>query len=172
MNGRERLFSRPRPRQRESAAVKRADIGVGIGLIIFSAWIYWYAGSYHEATIYYYGPNFFPQILALAMGLCAVFLIVNALRGKSLSRTDRIDLKGFVRMLIAICICIGYMFLMQVIGFAMSTSVFLYVLMMFIGQKGYVKRITSSVMVSILVWAIFRFFLVIPLPTGMFAFTF
>jgi len=94
------------------------------------------------------------------------------LRGKSLSRADRIDLKGFGRMLIAIGICIGYLFLMQVIGFAMGTSVFLFVLMMFIGQKGLLKRIVSSVMVSILVWAIFRFFLVIPLPTGMFEFTF
>ena len=74
--------------------MKKADIGVGIGLIIASCWIYWYAGSYHEATIYYYGPNFFPQILALVMGLCAVLLIVNALRGKSLSRADTIDLKG------------------------------------------------------------------------------
>ena len=152
--------------------MKKADIGVGIALIIFSAWIFWYAGSYHEATIYYYGPNFFPQILALLMALCAVFLIVNALRGKSLSRADRIDLKGFGRMLVAIGICIGYLFLMQVIGFAIGTSVFLFVLMMFIGQKGLVKRIVSSVLVAILVWAIFRYFLVIPLPTGMFEFTF
>jgi putative tricarboxylic transport membrane protein len=152
--------------------VKKADIGVGVALIIASCWIYWYAGSYHEATIYYYGPNFFPQILALVMGLCAILLIINALRGKSLSRADTINLKGFGRMLVAIGICIGYLFLMQVIGFAMGTSVFLFVLMMFIGQKGLVKRIASSVMVSILVWAIFRYFLVIPLPTGMFEFTF
>ncbi|MCG7852672.1 MAG: tripartite tricarboxylate transporter TctB family protein, partial [Methanosarcinaceae archaeon] len=79
---------------------------------------------------------------------------------------------GFVRMLIAIVICIGYLFLMQVIGFAMGTGVFLFVLMMFIGQKGLLKRVTSSVVVSLIVWAIFRYFLVIPLPTGMFEFTF
>jgi len=75
-------------------------------------------------------------------------------------------------MLIAIVICIGYLFLMQVIGFAMGTGVFLFVLMMFIGQKGLLKRVTSSVVVSLIVWAIFRYFLVIPLPTGMFEFTF
>jgi hypothetical protein len=75
-------------------------------------------------------------------------------------------------MVIAIAICIGYLFLMQAIGFAMGTSVFLYVLMMFIGQQGQVKRISSSIAVSLIVWAIFRYFLIIPLPTGMFAFTF
>ena len=46
----------------ESINVKKADIGVGIGLIIISTWIFWYASEYSKATIYYYGPNFFPQI--------------------------------------------------------------------------------------------------------------
>ena len=75
-------------------------------------------------------------------------------------------------MVIAIVICIGYLFLMQIVGFTMGTCVFLYVLMMFIGQKGLVKRITSSIAVALITWAIFRYFLVIPLPTGIFAFTF
>ena len=152
--------------------MKKADIGVGIGLIILSAWIFWYASAYSKATIYYYGPNFFPQILSIAMSVCAIILILKASRGRTLPQTERIHLRGFARMLIAIAICIGYLFLMQVIGFAMSTGVFLFVLMMFIGQKGLLKRVTSSVVVSLIVWAIFRYFLIIPLPTGMFEFTF
>jgi len=152
--------------------VKKADIGTGIGLIIFSTWIFWYASAYSKATIYYYGPNFFPQALAIAMTICAIILILNATKGKSMESSDRIELKGFIRMVIAIAICIGYLFLMQVIGFTMGTCVFLYVLMMFIGQQGLKKRIISSIGVSLIVWAIFRYFLVIPLPTGMFAYTF
>ena len=152
--------------------MKKADIAVGSGLIIISVWIIWYASQYSKATIYYYGPNFFPQILAVAMIICAIVLILNALRGKSQEKSDRIQLKGFVRMVIAIAICIGYLFLMQFVGFAMGTCVFLYVLMMFIGQKGLVKRISSSTATALIVWAIFRYFLVIPLPTGIFAFTF
>lgn len=152
--------------------MKKADIGTGIGLIIFSTWIFWYASAYSKATIYYYGPNFFPQAIAIAMCICAIILILNAIKGKSMERSDRIELKGFIRMVIAIAICIGYLFLMQFIGFTMGTCVFLYVLMMFIGQQGFKKRILSSVAVSLIVWAIFRYFLVIPLPTGMFAYTF
>lgn len=151
---------------------KKADIVVGIGLIVLSAMTFWYANTYREATIYYYGPNFFPQFLAIAMSICAIFLIINAIKGRSLQRLDRIEVKGFIRMLIAIAICIGYLGLMQIIGFAISTCVFLYVLMMFIGQKGRLKRISSSIAVSLIVWAIFRYFLVIPLPTGLFDFTF
>ena len=152
--------------------MKKADIGVGIGLIILSAWIFWYSNSYSKATIYYYGPNLFPQILSICLCICAIVLIVNATQGKSLAKEDSIHLHGFVRMIISIAMCVGYLFLMQLIGFAIGTAVFLFVLMMFIGQKGLIKRITSSVAVSLVVWAIFRYFLVIPLPTGIFEFTF
>ena len=152
--------------------MKKADVGTGIGLLLLSAWIFWYARGYSKATIYYYGPNFFPQILAMAMCVCAIILIVKALRGKSLQLSDSIHLKGFLRMLIAIGICIGYLFLMQLIGFAIGTIIFLFVLMMYIGQQGLVKRICSSVVVAFIVWAIFRYFLIIPLPTGIFSFTF
>ena len=152
--------------------MKKADIAVGSGMIIFCAWIFWYANEYSKATIYYYGPNFFPQILAVAMIICAIILILNAIRCKSQEKSDRIHLKGFIRMVIAIAICIGYLFLMQIIGFAIGTCIFLYVLMMFIGQKGLAKRISTSIAVALIVWAIFRYFLIIPLPTGIFSFTF
>ena len=92
--------------------------------------------------------------------------------GKSLALTDRIDGRGFVRALIAIAVSIAYLLLMQVIGFAMATCVFLFVLMAFLGQKGMARRILSSISVALMVWIIFRYFLVIPIPTGMFAFTF
>jgi hypothetical protein len=101
-----------------------------------------------------------------------MILILNATKGNAPSRPDRIDRKGFIRMAVAIGICIGYLFLMQVIGFAMGSSVFLFALMTFLKQQGLFKRIISSVAASVLVWAIFRFFLVIPLPTGMWDFTF
>jgi putative tricarboxylic transport membrane protein len=152
--------------------VKRADIGVGIGLIIFGTWVFWYSSEYRKTVIYIYGPNFFPQVLSILMGICGVILIVRALRGEVLAKTDRIDLQGFIRMVIAIGMCIGYLFLMQGIGFAMGTSVFLFVLMTFLGQQGLIIRVMSSIVASLIVWAIFRYFLVIPLPEGMFGFTF
>jgi putative tricarboxylic transport membrane protein len=152
--------------------MKRADIGVGIGLIILAAWVFWYSSVYREKEIYIYGPNFFPQVLSILMGLCGIILIIRAMRGDVLTKTDRIDLHGFFRMVIAIGICIGYLFLMQVIGFAMGTSVFLFVLMTFLGQQGLMIRLMSSIAASLIVWAIFRYFLVIPLPMGMFDFTF
>lgn len=152
--------------------MKKADIGAGIGLILLSAWVFWKSYAYRHTVIYIYGPNFFPQILAIFTAVCAIILIIRALQGKALSYKDRIDGQGFVRMLVAIAMCIGYLLLMQVIGFAMSTFVFLFALMTFLRQKGWVSRTISSVVVSLIVWAIFRYFLVIPIPEGMLGFTF
>jgi len=152
--------------------MKKADIGVGIGLIVLSTWLFFYAQGYAQAAIYYYGPNFFPQFLALAMTACAVVLIIKGLKGRSLAAEERIDPRGFLRMLIAIAMCLGYLILMQVIGFTFGTMVFLFFLMTFLKQEGLGKRTFASVLASLVVWAIFTYFLIIPLPTGMFSFTF
>lgn len=152
--------------------MKKPDIGVGIGLLVLSVWVFWKSYEYRQTVIYIYGPNFFPQLLSVIMGICAIVLIIRALQGKALSQTEHIDRHGFIRMIIAIGLCIGYLLLMQVIGFAMATCVFLFTLMAFLHQQGMVKRVFSSIVVALIVWAIFRYFLVIPIPTGMLSFTF
>jgi len=152
--------------------MKKADIGAGVGLLLLSITVFLKAFEYRQAVIYIYGPNFFPQLLALLLGVCAIALIVRALQGKALRQDERIDAQGFLRMVASIGICIGYLLLMQVIGFALATMVFLFALMTFLQQQGMLKRIGSSVVVALIVWAIFHYFLLIPIPTGMFPFTF
>jgi len=147
--------------------MKRQDIGVGVGLLLLSTWLFWYVGRYKGKEIYGYGPDFFPRVLAVMMAILAVGLILQARAGHSLKMGERIDPKGFVRMLICIAICIGYLFLTTLLGFAAATFVFLFTLMTFLRQKGMLVRILSSVATSLTVWAIFRYFLIIPLPEGL-----
>ena len=152
--------------------MRGADLKAGIVMILFSVWVFWYSSKYAKVVINIYGPNFFPQLLSVFIFICAVLLIVNAVKGKSPSKGEWIDRKGFVRMAVSIGICIGYILWMQVIGFAIGSFVFLWVLMTFLKQKGVLKRTASSAVAALIVWAIFRYFLVIPLPTGMWEFTF
>jgi len=146
--------------------VKKEDIGIGVGLLILSIWLFWYVGRYKPKEIYIYGPDFFPRILAVMMCILALGLIINALLGNSLKMGDRIDPKGFGRMLISIGICIGYLFLTTILGFATATFAFLFILMTFLKQRGILIRIFGSMATSVIVWAIFRYFLIIPLPEG------
>lgn len=146
--------------------MKKEDIGTGIGLMILSTWLFWYVGRYRIKEIYGYGPDFFPRVLAVMMAVLGLSLIINAMLGNSLKMGDRIDPKGFVRMLISLAICIGYLFLTNLLGFATATFVFLFILMTFLKQKGLLLRLFSCLGTALTVWAIFRYFLIIPLPEG------
>lgn len=115
---------------------------------------------------------FFPQILSVAMAVSAAILIYRGARGLNVEPCEAIHFRGFLRMLVAIAMCIAYLFVMQVLGFAISTSIFLFALMTFLGKKGFFRRALAAVLTSIIVWAIFKFFLIIPLPCGEFDFTF
>ncbi|MGQ9508794.1 MAG: tripartite tricarboxylate transporter TctB family protein [Thermodesulfobacteriota bacterium] len=148
--------------------MRKEDIGIGIGLIFLSLWLYWYVGRYSSIEVYYYGPDFFPRILSIIMVILGISLILNAWVGNVLKKIDRIDTKGFVRMLISIGICIGYLFLMKILGFTLATFIFLFILMTFLKQKGIIVRILSCLITSIAIWMIFRYFLIIPLSEGLF----
>jgi hypothetical protein len=156
------------PRSGKVSPMKRADIGVGAVLLIFSVLLFWYSGTYQEVAVHRYGPDLFPRVLAAAMIILAILLIVNAVRGKCLEKEDHIDPGGFLRVLVAIGICIVYLVSTNILGFATSTFLFLFVLMGLLKQKGIFLRIGTSLAVTIAVWAIFRYFLVIPLPEGVF----
>lgn len=147
--------------------MKKVDIGTGIGLIALSVWLFLYVGQYKPKEIYIYGPDFFPRILAVVMAFLSVCMIINALRGKSLPMGERIDPRGFGRLLISIGICLGYLYLIKTLGFASATFIFLFVLMTLLRQKGLPKRIFSALLTAILAWAIMRYFLIIPLPEGL-----
>lgn len=147
--------------------MKRVDIGVGVSLLVFSAWLFWFAGRYQQLTVHRYGPDLFPHILAAMMFLLAAGLIVNALLGNALPQESRIDPRGFVRVLVSIAICIGYLYLIHVLGFASSTFVFLFALMALLRQRGLWLRIAASLATALIVWVIFRYLLVIPLPEGL-----
>lgn len=147
--------------------MKRVDVGVGIGLMALSVWIFWYAGRYKQLAVHVYGPDLFPRVLASLMFALAIGLIVSAHRGKSLSQTDRIDARGFLRVMVAISICIGYLVLVHVLGFASSTFIFLFALMTLVRQRGIWLRVIASLTTALVVWTIFRYLLVIPLPEGL-----
>lgn len=147
---------------------KRIDIGVGIVLSIFSSAVFIYAGNYKGAGVSQYGPNFFPQSLAVLMFLFSVLMIVQAVRGRALKGLEAINKAGFIRATVTLVFSIIYLVAMQYLGFFLATIIFLYVVMTYIGHEGKIVRIISSLIVSAIIYGIFHFFLKIPLPEGLF----
>lgn len=148
--------------------MKRIDIAVGVGLCVLSTTIFIYADRYRGAGVSEYGPNIFPQFLAILMFIAAAVMIIRAVRGAAMHVSDRIDRAGFVRAAVALGIAVAYLLSMQILGFFLPTAVFLYVIMTFIGHTGRVVRVASCLGVTTAIYSIFAFFLKVPLPRGLF----
>lgn len=147
---------------------KNIDIGVGIGLCILSVVIFLYAKQYTGSGVNRYGPDFFPQALSVILFLTSGALIVQALRGHALKGLETTNKQGLVRAGATLGIAILYLLIMQVLGFYISTGLFLYVVMLYLGQKNQRISVFTSIFVASSVYSIFRFFLKIPLPEGVF----
>ncbi|MDO6459149.1 tripartite tricarboxylate transporter TctB family protein [Granulosicoccaceae sp. 1_MG-2023] len=147
---------------------KNIDIAVGGFLCFLSIAIYLYAERYAGAGVNQYGPNFFPQILAVMLFIASVVCIVQALRGHALKDLETIDKPGLIRAAVMLLIAIAYILLMQVVGFFIATVVFLYAQMTYLKQKSLLVRVITSVLVAMAVYALFHSFLKIPLPEGVF----
>jgi putative tricarboxylic transport membrane protein len=124
------------------------------------------AGTYaHRGVqIEYFGPAFFPRILAIALILCAGLLVINALRKQALRRVEFIDRRGFGRLALAIAVGIVYWLAIDYTGFLIGSPIFLFVLMTVLGARSWLQRIVTSLVAPLALWAIFEYFLVISLP--------
>lgn len=148
---------------------KSIDIFVGIFLSALSIAIFFYAEQqYAGSGVNSYGPKFFPQFVSVMLLLASLILIIQALKGNSLKNFEEINKRGFIRATITLTFSIAYLFLMQVLGFYLSTAIFLFVTMKFLGLKSYTVTLIVSVCVATIVYGIFRIFLKIPLPEGLF----
>ncbi len=150
---------------------KRIDIGVGVFLCLLSIAIFLYAQQYVGRGVNSYGPNFFPQALSMLLFVVSAAMIFKTLRSNTLTELEKINKAGFIRVVVTICISIAYMLIMQVLGFYLSTMLFLYVVMLYLGQKNHLVRILVSILVASAVYGLFYFFLKIPLPEGIFLHT-
>jgi putative tricarboxylic transport membrane protein len=147
---------------------KQIDIGIGIFLCGLSIAIYLYAERYVGIGVNAYGPNFFPQALSILLFIASVSLIIQALKGNALKSLEAINKNGLIRATVTLFIAIGYLFLMQYLGFYISTAIFLFVTMKYLGVKSNLTSTIVSVTVASIVFGIFRLFLKIPLPEGIF----
>jgi len=145
---------------------KRIDLCIGIALCFLSVCIYWYAERYSGRGFSSYGPNFFPQVLSVLFFLTSAAMIVQALRGKALANMERIHKPGLITVAGTLIISILYVFSMKLLGFYLATLLFLYVVMILLGQKNIWIRLAVSFVIASAIFGIFTFVLKIPLPEG------
>jgi putative tricarboxylic transport membrane protein len=110
------------------------------------------------------GPGFFPFWGGLLLGACALILLARSLKSRERRRFGAIPWPALIMVLGAL---LGYLLFLETLGFVIVTLLFLLALFCF-AEIGWIKHVAWSVIATSLVYALFKLWLKVPLPSGLF----
>lgn len=153
-------------------------------ILIISGYFIFTASKYPKASAYgtgVPGPGLWPIFVASLMALCALLLIVKtAINKKSEDAKDGSDKKDEdavvlfakenIRVYITMAILAIYCILLKPVGFIISTVVMMSVFVQWFYRKKIYITIIISVVVTLVVYSLFKFVLNVPIGFGLFYF--
>ncbi len=149
--------------------MKRADLFVSVVFFLIAIWVLWQSTMLPHFSIFGPGPEFAPQLLASVLVLLSGILFVTTVRKANAAGESLMpDRQGISRIAIILVALFLYIYLMEVIGFGVTT--FIYCLAMLLTMwkaRWYFSVLVSAFLTGIFYWA-FVFALDVPVPTGIF----
>ncbi|HMM37998.1 MAG TPA: tripartite tricarboxylate transporter TctB family protein [Desulfovibrio sp.] len=142
-----------------------SDIVSGLGFLIVAA-AFWFAGRDLTGI-----SRVFPTGLEVFLGLGGLALVFNGIR---LARKEAACEKEFIawnRVVLITAASVIYVLLIPLVGFYVTSVVFLFVLAMILaekgkGRKGMVQALAFSGGLVGLIWLVFLQILQVPTPSG------
>jgi putative tricarboxylic transport membrane protein len=110
------------------------------------------------------GPGFFPFWGGLLLGALALILLARSLKLRERLAFSGIPWPALVLVLGAL-LC--YLLFLETLGFLIVTALFLIALFC-LAQIGWIKQVAWSVIAASLTYALFKFWLKVQLPPGLF----
>lgn len=152
----------------------KTDTFIGIVLVVFAAILLFLLipafvkpSPYGEVQERIVGTKFLPQLVAVAIGLLAVLLIVNAERSRrGDSRPTRLSFRTDSRLFVAFLICAGYVLGMYLFGFMIATVASLTGLMRIFGERRPLTLLLVSVVTTAFLYFVFAKLLYVVFPYG------
>jgi putative tricarboxylic transport membrane protein len=140
---------------------------LGVGLAVFLKSL-----AYPLGTLRRPGGGLFPLIASvLLMGLSAL-LTLQAFRGKEVDKSSQSpffpEKEAPRRILLGFAGLLAYRYLLPVIGFAVSTAVFIFFLSRFLGRYSWVMSFVFAVITAVVSYYLFEAWLKIPMPRPFF----
>ena len=100
--------------------------------------------------------GFFPGLAILLLIIFSLILIFDSRRKQVPDRLENLTFKYFLYTILAIICCFIYFKVMTGVGFLIATPLFLFISMYALGIKSLQSLLTVSVLISVIVYAIFR----------------
>jgi len=112
-------------------------------------------------------PAFLPTLIGIGLLIVGFLIIVVSLFSKTQTTKEiKINAKDLKKIIIAALILFLYAFLFPIIGFLVTSIVFIGILSFLCGQRNYVKLLVLMVLIPAIVWMMFELLFSIPLPHG------
>lgn len=113
------------------------------------------------------GIGFLPFAMSLAIGGLSIGLLVNILRGRAeIKEKPVFQPDGRSRVFVVVAFLMGYLFLIEWLGYVAYTFVYLAGTILFLRRERVFSAVLTSVGLTVFLYAIFRLWLKSPLPTG------
>ena len=145
--------------------VKKADTFIGLGLFLFGI-LTWIVAGYQATGFTYMGisPGFFPRLLSGLISFLALILMIQGMRRKKDDEFE-FDRKAMKRVLVVAAMAFVYVFVMQYIGYIISTMLFLFLVLKYYGVSTKVTVIITVVL-PFLVYYTFTEVMYVVVPVG------
>ncbi len=157
---------------------KYGDIVVGIFFMILSVGLIAMARALPKSKVMEIGPDFMPMVIGVVTLILAALLTVISIKNFKMHAAElegtEIPDCDYVRVISSIILVLIYVFLMQPVGFILTTLVFLLLQMIVLSPneerdvKHIIRLLVIDVIFTLIVFMLFRYGFKIVLPAGIF----
>lgn len=111
----------------------------------------------------------YPRLVNVWIAICGILLIL-----KSWKSTEKIildeakDKQGIIRVIAIVIIFLIYIFIIDFLGFFISSFIFIIILMLSFGVRQWIKLISVPIIILLFLYFLIEKVLVFPLPKGIF----
>jgi putative tricarboxylic transport membrane protein len=118
------------------------------------------------------GPGFFPAVIGGVLSSLSAALLVTAARrqGPSEKKSFWKHEGSWAKILPSLLSLVFYLVFLDILGYLLTTSLFILFLLKFVGRKGWGASILMALIVSVSSYALFRMGLGVLLPRGLIPF--
>lgn len=152
--------------------MKKLNVIAGIVCILLSLFVIQSALRFEETLIGsdYTGPAFFPNVTSGIMIVLSAVLIISSLFFMPKEFDTPLNPGNLKNPLIGIAVMFLYILALEPLGFIVATAVMIAVILLLFRVRKAHMLVVYPIVLSVLVFVVFRKFLMIDLPEGIFHF--
>lgn len=135
-------------------------------LCIVSAFIFYSSTQFNMAFIGNsgLGPDFFPKVIAVILFILSAMLFVGSIKNKDKKSIYNPNIKYTFMVIFAFAV---YIFLIDRIGYLISTVIFAFVVITILKSKSKILNIIFAIAFPIALYLLFTYAFKVSLPTGL-----